>query len=138
MAFIHQTRVRFHEADPAGIAFFAGVLTWCHVAYEELLQAADLPLARILAEGRWALPLVHAEADYRQPCRYGAEVKVEVVVAELGDRRFTLAYRVLGPEGACLATARTVHVVVDRGNGRPASIPDELRAVLAAHQAPPA
>ncbi|MDM7914542.1 MAG: hypothetical protein QUU85_04650 [Candidatus Eisenbacteria bacterium] len=42
--FLDHTRVRFHEADPAGIVFFARVFRYAHDAYEAWLRSIGLPL----------------------------------------------------------------------------------------------
>lgn len=133
MAFTYNTRVRFHEADPAGLAFFANILTYCHTAYEELLLAGGAPLADLLKDGKLGLPLVHAEADFKAPLMYGAPIRVTVVVAELKERTFTLAHTITDDGGNTLATARTVHACIDRSIRKTTALPEVTRAALAAH-----
>ena len=133
MAFQHQTRVYFQDADPAGIAFFARVFTFCHEAYEELLRAGGLPLEAILAAGTLGIPLVRAQADYKQPLRHGLAITVKVEVPLLKDRSFCLRHTITDESNAILAVAETTHVTVDRASGKACPIPDNLRAVLQPH-----
>lgn len=131
--FVHALRVRFHEADPAGIAFFANVLTYCHTAYEEMMRAGGQPLDEIIARGEVALPLVRSEADYKRPLRYGAPVVVQVTVEELAEKRFTLRHTLVDEQGTLLAQARTVHVCASRGDMKSVALPAGIRAVLEKH-----
>ncbi len=135
MAFQHSQRVYFHQADPAGIAFFANVFTCCHTAYEELLRAGGYPLEKLFAAGAVGIPLVHAEADFKRPLALGMAITVTVVAAELKDRSFVLEHTITDEAATVLAVARTAHVTVDRATGKPCAIPDALRAVLKPHYA---
>jgi 1,4-dihydroxy-2-naphthoyl-CoA hydrolase len=132
MAFVHQRRVRFQDADPAGIVFFAHVLTFCHEAYEELLRAEGLPLERLLVQPP-GYPLRHATVDFLGPLRIGMLVGIEVSVGKLSERSYRLDYTLQDEGGAPLAKASTVHVAVDRATMRPTALPEDLRAALARH-----
>jgi 4-hydroxybenzoyl-CoA thioesterase len=41
-------------------------------------------------------PAVHSEADFRAPCRHGEAIVVGLRLLALGQRSFTLGYRVWG------------------------------------------
>lgn len=123
-------RVGFPEVDAAGIAFFASIQGWFHEAMVRFLHEAGQPLWTQLRSGTGMAPLVHAEADYLAPLRFGDAYVAGLVDAELSERRFTLAYRVDGPDGPA-ATGATVHVWVDPATFRPAALPDPLRAAFA-------
>jgi YbgC/YbaW family acyl-CoA thioester hydrolase len=132
MPFEHQRRIRFQDADPAGIVFFGHVLTFCHEAYEELLRAEGLPLESLLASGA-GYPLRHAEVDFTAPMRVGMLVRVAVAVSKLGERSFHLAFTLRDEAGVALATAATVHICVERAAMRAVPLPDAVRAALARH-----
>ena len=85
-----QHRVQLQEVDAAGVVFYANYFVFAHQAYEQALLAAGFDLARLLADGRFALPMVHAEADYRHPLRYGDTVEIAVACTRVGGRSFTL------------------------------------------------
>ncbi len=138
--------VRLQHTDAAGVVFFARFFEIVHLAFEDLLDALGHPLPADLAQATVAYPIVHASADYRAPLRLGDRITVEVEVAEVKSRSFTLDYRILrapkpktsagsadSPAAVATAKARTVHVAVD-GNvrGHWAELPQTLREALEA------
>ena len=127
----HRFRVALHDTDAAGVLFFAHLFRHAHDAYEGLLEAAGWPLAGIVRERRLALPIVHAEADYRHPLRLGDAVGIRARAGEIGARRFAVDYRFARDDGRCAARARTVHVAVDPHAGSAIALPAALRAALA-------
>ncbi|WP_459870783.1 acyl-CoA thioesterase [Endothiovibrio diazotrophicus] len=127
----HRFHVALHDTDAAGVLFFAHLLRHAHDAYEGLMAAGGMPLAGVVAEGAFHLPIVHCEADYRAPLRHGDKVAVAVTVARVGESAFTLRYRfTAGGEEAAAAT--TVHVALDPASRAKRPLPAPLRALLAA------
>jgi len=130
MPFEHQLRVRFQHTDPAGIVFFANILTYCHEAYEELLRSAGMPLEKIILSREQVLPIGHAEATFKRPFRAGVLVTIRVHVGRIGDRSFRLDYDLFDEQGLHLATAATVHVAVDPARNQSMGLAKELRELL--------
>ncbi len=126
--FEHRFRVALHDTDAAGVLFFAHLFRHAHDAYEVWMAALGFPLDAMLRDGGLRLPIVDAEADYRRPLRHGDTVTVHLAVAETGDSAFTLDYRFLDATGALAASARTVHVGIDRSDDR--ALPEALRQTL--------
>ncbi len=125
----HRTKIRFQDVDAAGIIFFARVFELFHDANLAFLDANGLSFAEVLSAKRWLSPLVHAEADYRAPMRFGDEVIVEVAAPELGESSMKVRYRVRSatrPE-LTLAVGHTVHVFVDGSTFRARPVPEEVR-----------
>ena len=134
MAFFSQSRtVLFQEVDAAGIVFFARFFEWFHDAYAAGLAARGIRFEKVFAESPWGLPLVHAEADYREPLGFAAPFRVDVESVAVGDTSITVTYAVRGgADGAKLhATGKTVHVCIDRKTFRSVPVPAELRSALA-------
>ncbi|MCX7008984.1 MAG: thioesterase family protein, partial [Kiritimatiellaeota bacterium] len=88
----------------------------------------DKPAARF--------PIVHAEADYTAPLRWGDAVTVEVCPGRIGKTSFGLRYRLIKCDGTVTGTVSTVHVAVSGKTGRPMQLPAKLRAALTAASAP--
>lgn len=128
-AYRYTTRVRFHDADPAGIAFFGRLFTWCHDAYEELMREGGVPLHELVA-GDVGLPLASASAEFSRPLPHGAALTVEVRVAELKPKGFTLEHTVLGEGGEPCARLMTAHVAFSRAARRPVPLPERVTALL--------
>ncbi|MGE5152913.1 MAG: acyl-CoA thioesterase [Bdellovibrio bacteriovorus] len=132
-AFEHAFEIRLHDTDAAGVLFFGHLFRHAHDAYEALMAAAGLPLQDLIRAGI-SLPIVHAEADFRTPMRQGDHIRVEVRVAEIRHRSFSLDYRFIHAHGDSCARARTVHVLT--GPDPAAALPDALREALSRWQGP--
>jgi YbgC/YbaW family acyl-CoA thioester hydrolase len=129
MSFRYTTRVRFHDADPAGIAFFGRIFGFCHDAYEELMRERGAPLHELVA-GDVGLPLASASAEFLRPLPHGAELAVEVRVARVEAKAFTLEHTVVGPHGEPCARVKTVHVAVSRQSKRALPLPERITKIL--------
>jgi 1,4-dihydroxy-2-naphthoyl-CoA hydrolase len=122
MPFHTEITVAFNDVDAAGIVYFGNVFDYCHRAYERLLEAINLPLPRILQTEGWAMPLVHAEADYAKPMLHGERLQVSVDLVKRGRSSLHFQYKIHGPEGDLRATVTLVHATVDRQAFKPQPI----------------
>jgi YbgC/YbaW family acyl-CoA thioester hydrolase len=129
MAWSDEHRVQLQEVDAAGVVFFGTYFTIAHQAYERALLACGFDLAPLLAAGRHALPMVHAEADYQAPLRYGDTATVAVTCGRIGERSFTLDYAV-SARGVAVARLRHVHACLDVAAQRSTALPADLVAAL--------
>ena len=127
----HETRIRLADTDAAGVLYFASLLRIAHEAYEAWFESAGLPIATVVRDRTYALPIVHAEADFKLPLVLGDRVVVTLTVSELGERSFTVQYGLEGPHGVA-GSARTVHVAIDRNEKRSMPLPAEVRQILSA------
>lgn len=124
-------RLRFQDADAAGILFYARLFDIFHDAYVCFLEELGRPLWKSIETSDTMIPLVHAEADYLSPLRFGDPIKVAIGVKRLGKKSFTLQYSVNRQEdGRMAATGETVHVAVDRENFQSVILPKGLQQAL--------
>jgi len=130
--FVEQRTVRFQDIDAAGIIFYPRVLEYFSDAYMAMLAARSFDVPAMLRERQVGLPLVHAEADYRSPLRFGDAVEVQVAKAKVGETSFTLGYRVYTANRRIASLGQTVHVCIDGQSFRPRPLPEALRALLSA------
>ena len=128
-AFHHTFTVQLHDIDAAGILFYGHLFRHAHDAYEAFMATIGFPLHRLIQDGDCLLPLVHAEADYRQPMRHGELIQVQLSVKQIGDRAFTLQYRFGDESGREKARASTVHVHLGPA-GASAPLPQALVEAL--------
>lgn len=126
----HETRIHLADTDAAGVLYFASLLRIAHEAYEAWFQDAGLPIATVIRDRSYALPIVHADADFKLPLVLGDRVVV-TLTSELGERSYTIRYELEGPHGLA-GSARTVHVAIDRTEKRSIPIPAEVRQILSA------
>lgn len=134
-----QTRipVSFNDVDAAGIVYFGNVFDYCHRAYERLLESIKLPLPHILKTEGWAMPLVHAEADYFKPMLHGELLQVSVTLAKTGRSSLHFQYEIRGPNDTLRARITLVHATVERRGFKPQPIdPNFLEALKSADLSP--
>ncbi|APR78389.1 1,4-dihydroxy-2-naphthoyl-CoA hydrolase [Minicystis rosea] len=122
--------VRFQDVDAAGIIFYPRVLEYMSDVYIAMVMQSGWDLPKELGQSSVGTPLVHAEADYLSPLRFGDDVHVEIVGVRLGATSFTVGYRVRTKGGVVAAVGQTVHVCLDRATFKPQPIPDSLREIL--------
>jgi 4-hydroxybenzoyl-CoA thioesterase len=135
VTFEHAIRVRFHQADPAGVLFYGRLFELVEETYEELCRAAGLDIDAMMQLRGSTTPVVHLEADFRTPIAVGETVVVRAVVERVGSTSITVGYTLVGSGGEVRATARIVHVHVDAATWRTTPIPDDVRARLEAFRA---
>jgi 1,4-dihydroxy-2-naphthoyl-CoA hydrolase len=138
VAFACTVTVRLYDTDAAGFLFFGSQFRFAHEALEEFLDHLGLPIARIIRGGRTLFPVVHAEADYRAPLAAGDRLSVQVAVRAIGERSFTVGYRLLLADGREAGSVVTVHSALDRATGSSRPLPESLRTALGPYLAPPA
>ena len=123
------TTVKIYDTDATGALFFAAQFRLTHDACEAFLTAAGFS---VRGKPATLFPIVHAEADYAAPLRWGDAVVVEVQPGRVGKTSFGLRYRLIKNDGTVAGTVSTVHVAVSGKTGRPMQLPAKLRAALAA------
>jgi 1,4-dihydroxy-2-naphthoyl-CoA hydrolase len=132
--YLHQ--VCLGDTDAAGVIYFAKALDVAHRAYETALADAGLPLASLLAAGRWALPVVRCESDYRRPVGLGQTLMARVGLRSLGERsaRVVVVLELPHGEAAPIEACRLLLIIacLDRQAGVSAPFPPEIRDSLAA------
>lgn len=123
--FTHPIEVRFRDLDALGHVNNAVLVTFLEHARWQWWHA--YLGARPFAEEGFLIARI--EVDYRRPILIEDHPVVEILVSRLGNTSFDLVYRVLSRrDGAVLAEAKTVQVMMDAGFAKPAAIRAETRA----------
>jgi 1,4-dihydroxy-2-naphthoyl-CoA hydrolase len=122
--------VRLHDTDAAGRLFFGHLFRHAHDAFEAFMDHIGLPLEHIIREGEILLPLVHAEADYHRPLRQGDRVQVALVIDEIRTRSFAVFYGFETTDGTLAATAKTVHLQINRDGSSASALSDAIRQAI--------
>jgi YbgC/YbaW family acyl-CoA thioester hydrolase len=131
--FRYTTTVKIYDTDASGALFFIAQFRLVHDACEAFLATTGL-----FVQGKLVpqLPIVHAEADYAAPLRWGDQIVVEIEPGKIGKTSFGLRYRLVKSDGTVAGTVSTVHVAISGRTCRPVRIPAKLRAALTAAGAP--
>jgi len=119
---VHRSRglVRFSETDASGRFHFTSPLCWVENSEHELYRAAGVPAGRF--------PRRTVTATFEGPLADGDDYVVELEVRKLGSSSVTYGWRIVADERVAVTGSHTV-VHVDE-SGRPAPVPDTLRAML--------
>jgi 1,4-dihydroxy-2-naphthoyl-CoA hydrolase len=115
MSFIYQRTVRFQDTDAAGVVYFANTLSMCHEAYEESLIAAGIEVWKFFSASAIALPIVHAEADYRHPAFCGDRHEIVLTPVSTSHHGFEIQYEIYGEDDRdrLISKALTRHVCIN-------------------------
>lgn len=126
-----QTKIFFFDADPAGILFFGRVFEICHRAYEDFIGSFNLN-QNYFTHPDIAMPVIHTEADYFKPMKYGDEVNVFVSVEKIKSTSFEIKYALKNNLDEEFAVIKTVHVFINKKSFSKIDIPEEFKTKLLA------
>ncbi len=131
MPFIYARTVRFKETDAAGVVYFANALTFCHEAYEASLAAAGVDLKLFFGNVPFAVPIVHASIDFRQPMFCGDRLSVHLVPQQVSEHQFETVYQLFLADDQLAARAIAKHVCINAAKRSPMPLPDVMMNWLA-------
>jgi acyl-CoA thioester hydrolase len=133
MECISEIRVRYAESDQMGVAYHANYLVWCEVGRTDLIRQLGMTYAEMERQGI-LLAVADAHVRYHASARYDDVVRIATRCTGVRSRMVTFTYELtrVRPEGGAgerLASATTTLVSLD-ASGRPAALPDAVRALL--------
>ncbi|HEX2343987.1 MAG TPA: thioesterase family protein [Vicinamibacterales bacterium] len=127
---VSAVRVRYAETDKMGVVYYANYFVWFEVARADLLRSLGWTYREMEEEG-FALPVIEAHCEYKQPALYDDELDVKANGSMLSMVRMQFEYEVIRKaDGTIAAVGRTVHAALDRG-GRPCRLPERIRKAFA-------
>jgi acyl-CoA thioester hydrolase len=85
-------RVRWNDADPAGIVYYPNFFDWFALATLELLRGWRVPFSELFRGQNVGLPVIEAHGRFLAPVLYDDELAIETVVAEVRSRAFRLEH----------------------------------------------
>ena len=123
-------RVPYADTDQMGVVYYGNYLTLFERARNELMREMGYTYKECEAEG-FALPVVHAEVDYKSPARYDDLLEISAWVDEIRGVRCKISCEVRrAGEARLLAKGHTVHVFVDVKTLRPIPPPAKALAIF--------
>ena len=126
-----ELRVRYAETDQMGVVYHANYLVWCEIGRTDLIRALGKPYSVFEREGV-RLAVSEASMRFKGSARYDDAIRVYTTLTDVRSRSVTFAYRITHVErGVTLVTATTALVALDL-EGRPISMPVEMRTMLSA------
>ena len=132
-AFATRFRVRYAEIDGQKVVFNSRYLEYADVAATEFWEWTGIGAALGPVWQQLEFHVRKAEVDYLRPFVWGDTVAAYVRIARLGGTSMTMAMDLAhGTTGDLHATVSLVMVNVHLPTGRPAAIPEPVRAFLEA------
>ena len=124
------TRVRYPETDRMGVVHHTHYFVWFELGRTELMREAGCPYGDLEDGEGVFFPVIEAGAVFRAPARYDEVVGIETRLVSVSGARVRFEYAVRREDGELLATGFTVHASCG-GDGKPARLPERVRARLA-------
>lgn len=124
-----QSRIRFHQADPAGWMFFGRAFELAHTCLEDFLVHAGIAWESWFHSDLYAMPIRKAEADYQRPLPSGQVYEIQAFVEKIGNSSVAFVFQFLAKGQICLVVKST-HVLLDLKTQTPAAWPPEFRQAL--------
>jgi 4-hydroxybenzoyl-CoA thioesterase len=88
-------KVRWSEADPAGIVFYPRFFEWFDLATEALFESVGLPWPVVFPKYRVVgVPIVESGARFVSPVRYGDEVRIRSAITEVRNKTFRVEHAI--------------------------------------------
>ncbi|GAB4296005.1 MAG: hypothetical protein Kow0098_18870 [Ignavibacteriaceae bacterium] len=130
--FIYNTKIKFTDCDPAGVMFFGKIFEICHNAYQEMIDSFNLK-EDFWTSKKFAVPIIHSEADYLKPLVTGDKIVIEITVSNLKSFMFDLYYECKNEKGEICDRIRTTHVFIDPVTRKKIEMDEELLEKLKIH-----
>ena len=127
--FEDNVRINFFDVDPGGILFFGNYFRYAHATFEKMMESFDFQ-KDYFQDDFYAIPIVHTEADYISPVRFGEKIKIVIKLEAVKNSSFILNYEFLDNFNKRKAVLKTVHVMINKGKIEKVEIPAELKEKL--------
>lgn len=125
--------VEWGDCDPAEIVFYPNYFRWFDAGAHHLFRVAGCDWPALFSEhGVVGVPLLHADAKFVKPCRYGETIVVESRIVEWHRKVFKLSHRVFNGGEVAVEGHETRGWVLRDADGRmrTAPIPERVRALF--------
>ena len=128
LPFAFPVRIYWEDTDAGGIVYYANYFKFMERARTEWLRALGIEQEQFREEHRRLFVVVHAEASFRRPARYGELLHVTCEVAETGRASLTFKQEIYrqGVGGELLLEGRVRVACLDAQTYRPRPLPDRL------------
>ncbi len=123
-------RIYYEDTDCGGVVYYANYLKYFERARTDYLERRGLSVARLMAEGT-VFMVVHAEADYKSPGRYGETLTIETTLDTSKNASFTFAHVVREKTSGRVVVEGSATLVATGTDGKLKRLAPELKDVLA-------
>lgn len=137
MAYTQRFLIRFDDVDFARVVYFPRLFVYCHWTFENFFnEEAGLPYSEVLGKRKVGFPIVHTEADFKAPLRFGDTCRIVMEALKVGSGSLTNRYRLhLGDSEKLCAVIQIVNASIDMDTFRPTPLPEDVRRAFLNHLA---
>ncbi len=125
--FFIENRIYYHDTDAGGVVYYATYLHHLEEGRNEYLRGRGIDLAQWARRGV-EFPVVHLEAEYRSPARYGDLIRIYTRVEKIGNASLHFFQEIRRGE-IVLVKAKTIWACVGK-DFKAQPVPEEIRRVL--------
>lgn len=126
-------RVRYGECDAQQVVFNARYADYVDIAATEYMRVVFGGYQNVIAAGV-DTQVVNLNINWQSPAIFDDVLQIDVQPGRIGNTSYQLNVKFIHhATGREIANAQVTYVVVDTKAYKKASIPDELRAMLAKH-----
>ncbi|MBL0941058.1 MAG: acyl-CoA thioesterase [Gemmatimonadaceae bacterium] len=122
-------RVRYAETDQMGVVYHANYLVWCEIGRTDFIRAAGRSYADLERDGV-RLAVSEATVRFRASARYDDPIRICTTLSHVGSRGMTFAYRIEHADTGVVLVTATTSLVSVTPEGRPATMPADVRGWL--------
>jgi len=124
---IFEKKVYYHDTDAGGVVYYGNYWKFLEEARTEFCTARGFDVRALFAKGI-SFFVVHAEADYKSPARYGDIVSVVTRVDKVGNSSIHFSQEIV-KNSKILVSAKVVWACVGPGF-KVMSVSDDIRKAL--------
>ena len=128
--FKSEVSIKFHQADPAGIMYFAHIFTFAHDTYEAFIQACGFNWNEWFRDHKYIIPIRHTACDFLRPFKAGELYEIEAHVSEISSSSFTMNYEFI-KDNHKHAIVKMVHTCLDQKTFQKTELPEIVRTSFA-------
>ena len=133
-AHVYTLRVYFEDTDAGGMVYYANYLKFAERARTEMLRAAGVSHAEMVAQDGLMLVVKRCAAEYRRSARLDDELAVETRVSGVTGASIVLDQAVRRGSETLVDVVVTIACVTKEG--RATRLPDRLRQALDSGRSP--
>jgi acyl-CoA thioester hydrolase len=124
---ILEKNVYYHDTDAGGVVYYGGYFKFLEEGRTEFCVSRGFDVRALYKEGI-SFVVVHAEADYKAPARYGDTVAIHTRVDKVGNSSIHFSQEIR-KDNLLLVSAKIIWACVGR-DFKVQPVSDKLRAAL--------
>lgn len=125
-----QVKLKFREADSAGVMFFGNLLGITHDVFETFLEENAISWDEWFMGKNWACPIRHSEVDFISPLFPGQTYFIEAKLSKLSTTSFNMHYEYRNSSDKLCARVQMTHTFVDKNTLQKIEIPEKYKSLL--------